>query len=50
MASPHLSINPLTVKLFNYNFHPLEVVDRVIQVSEHYSDLTKWGLTLFKSC
>ena len=30
-------INPLTAKLFNLNFHPLEVVDRVTQVSENYS-------------
>ena len=44
------SVNPLTAKLFNLNFHPLEVVDRVTQVSENYSDLTKWRQTLFKSC
>ena len=38
-------VNPLTVKLFNLNFHPLEVVSRSrdpqLQVSENYSDLTK---------
>ena len=38
-------INPLTAKLFNLNFHPLEVVSRwrdpQLQVSEKYSDLTK---------
>ena len=37
--------NPLTAKLFNLNFHPLEVVSRwrdpQLQVSENYSDLTK---------
>ena len=47
------SINPLTAKLFNLNFHPLEVVSRwrdpQLQVSENYSDLTKWRSTLFKS-
>ena len=32
-----------TAKLFNSNFHPLEVVDRVLQVSENYSDLIKWS-------
>ena len=46
-------INPLTAKLFNLNFHPLEVVarwrDPQLQVSENYSDLTKWRWTLFKS-
>ena len=46
--------NPLTAKLFNLNFHPLEVVshwrDPQLQVSENYSDLTKWRSTLFKSC
>ena len=46
--------NPLTAKLFNLNFHPLEVVSRCrdpqLQVSENYSDLTKWGPTIFKSC
>ena len=47
-------INPLTAKLFNWNFHPLEVVarwrDPQLQVSENYSDLTKWRSTNFKSC
>ena len=47
-------INPLTAKLFNLDFHPLEVVSRwrdpQLQVSENYSDLTKWGPTVFKSC
>ena len=46
--------NPLTAKLFNLNFHPLEVVSRwrdpQLQVSENYLDLTKWRSTLFKSC
>ena len=50
----HLKINPLTAKLFNLNFHSLEVVSRrrdpQLQVSENYSDLTKWRSTLFKSC
>ena len=49
-----LRVNPLTAKLFNLNFHPLEVVSRwrdpQLQVSENYSDLTKWGSTLSKSC
>ena len=47
------SLNPLTAKLFNLNFYLLEVVfrrDPQLQVSENYLDLTKWGLTLFKSC
>ena len=47
-------INPLAAKLFNLNFHPLEVVSRwrdpQLQVSENYSDLTKWRSTLFKFC
>ena len=46
--------NPLTAKLFNLNFHPLEVVSRCrdpqLQVSENYSDLTKWRSTVFKYC
>ena len=41
-----LLFNPLTAKLFNLNFHPLEVVyrwrDTQLQVSENYSDLIKW--------
>ena len=44
--------NSLSAKLFNLNFHPLEVVsrwrDQQLQVSENYSDLTKWRSTLFK--
>ena len=47
-------VNPLTAKLFNLNFHSLEVVSRwrdpQLQVSENYSDLTKWRSILFKSC
>ena len=46
--------NPLTAKLFNLNFHSLEVVcrwrDPQLQVSENYSDLTKWRSTVFKYC
>ena len=46
--------NPLTAKLFNLNFNPLEVVSRSrdpqLQVSENYSDLTKWKSTVFKYC
>ena len=38
--------NLLAAKLFNLNFNPLEVVSRwrdpQLQVSENYSDLTKW--------
>ena len=45
---------PLTAKLFNLNFHPLEVVSRwrdpQLQGSANYSDLTKWRSTLLKSC
>ena len=48
------ALNPLPAKLFNLNFHPLEVVSRwrdpQLQVSENYSDLTKWRSILFKSC
>ena len=37
--------NPLTAKIFNFNFHPLEVLSRwrdpQLKVSENYSDLTK---------
>ena len=44
--------NPLTAKLFNMNFHPLEIVSRwrdpQLQVGENYSDLTKWRSTVFK--
>ena len=47
-------VKPLTAKLFNLNFHLLEVVSRwrdpQLQVSENYSDLTNWRSTLFKSC
>ena len=47
-------LNPLTAKLFNRTFHPLEVVSRwrdpQLQVSKNYSDLTKWRLTILKSC
>ena len=48
------SHNPLTAKLLNLNFHPLEIVSRwrdpQLQVSENYADLTKWRSTLFKYC
>ena len=44
--------NPLTAKSFILNFHPLEVVSRLrdtqLQVSENYSDLTKWKSNVFK--
>ena len=36
-------INPLTAKLFNWNFHSLEV-------REKYSDLTNWTSAILKSC
>ena len=46
--------NPSTAKLFNLNFHPLEVVSRwrdpQLQVSENYSDWTKWRSTVIKYC
>ena len=49
-----LSFNPLTAKLFNWNFYSLEVVSRwrdpQLQVNENYSDLTKWRLTIFNPC
>ena len=45
-------INPLTAKLFNLNFHPLEVVSRwrdpQLQVGENYSDLTKMEFNCFQ--
>ena len=38
-------INPLPAKLFNWNFHSLEIVSRwrdpQLQVSENYADLSK---------
>ena len=47
-------LNPLAAKLFNCDFHSIEVVSRwrdpQLQVSENYSDLTKWRSTNFKSC
>ena len=46
-ASLHLhGFNPFTAKLFIWNFHPLEVVPPQLQVSENYSDLTKWRSTI----
>ena len=40
-----MRFNPLTAKLFNLNFHQLEVVSRwrdpQLQVSEKFSELTK---------
>ena len=48
-----VNINPLTAKLFNWDFHPLEVVSRwrdpQLQVSENYTDLRKWRPAIFKS-
>ena len=39
-------LKPFNRQLFNLNFHPLEVVSRwrdpQLQMSENYSDLTKW--------
>ena len=53
-CNENVQINPLTAKLFNLNFHPLEVVSRwrdpQLQVIENYSDLTKWMSTFFKYC
>ena len=45
-------VNPLTAKLFYCNFHPVvsRCHDPELQVSENYSDLTKLGSTIFKSC
>ena len=46
------SNNPLAAKLFNLNFHPLEVVSRwrdpQLQVSENYSDLKKLEVKKFQ--
>ena len=43
---------PLTAKLFNLNFHPLEIVSRwrdpQLQVSENYSDLKKMEVNCFQ--
>ena len=48
-----LIFNPLTAKLFNFNFLSLEVVSRwrdpQLQESENYSDFTEWTSTIFKS-
>ena len=43
-----MKLDPLTAKLFNLNFHPLELVDRELQVSENYSDLTKMEVNCFQ--
>ena len=47
-------LHPSTAKLFNLNFHPLEVASRwrdpQLQVSENYSDWTKWRSTVIKYC
>ena len=47
-------LNPLTAKLLNSNFHPIEVVSRrldpQLQVSANYSALTKRRSTLVKFC
>ena len=44
-----MHLNSLTAKLFNWNFHPLEVVSRgrdpQLQVGGNYADLTKWRST-----
>ena len=46
-----VNFNPLTAKLFNLNFHPLEVVSRwrdpQLQACENYSDLTKMEVNCF---
>ena len=48
------TINALTAKLSNWNFHLLEVVSRwrdpQPQVSENYSDLTEWRSAILTSC
>ena len=45
------TINLLTAKLFNFNFYPTKVVSRwrdpQLQVSENYSNFTKWRSTNF---
>ena len=47
-------LNPLAAKLYNLNFHPLEVVSRwrdpQLQVGENCSDLRKRRSKNFKSC
>ena len=44
--------NPLTAKLFNFNFHPLEVVSRwrdpKLQASENYSDFDQMDVDYFQ--
>ena len=54
VISEVVRVNPLTAKLCNLNFHPLEVASRwrdpQLQMSEKYSDLTKWRSTVLKYC
>ena len=49
-----LIIQPTNYLNIYCNYHSLEVVSRwrdpQLQVSENYSDLTKWMLTIFKYC
>ena len=48
-----LTINPLTAKLFNFNFHPLEVVSRwrdpQLQVSKKIIQIWQNGGELFSN-
>ena len=49
-----LRVHALTAKLFDRNFHPLEIVsswrDPQLQVHKHYSDLRKRKSTILKFC
>ena len=45
--------NCVSAKLFNWDFHSLEIVSRQRdpqQVSENYSHLTKWRSMILQSC
>ena len=54
LRGPLKTLNPLTAKIFDLNFHPLEIASRwrdpQLQVSKNYSNLTKWRSTVFKYC
>ena len=54
LISSGRQFSPLTVKFFNLNFHPLEVLSRwrdpQLQVGGNYSYLTKLTSTVFKYC
>ena len=47
-------VSPFNRLIIQSEFHPREIVSRwrdpQLQVSENYSDLTKWRSTVFKYC